>query len=85
MGAAEAAAAARQSAVDDASERLASLTDRQREYAISLINGLTPRQVAETLNVSEHTTTEMMQKVRKKMGSGNPYQLGYLLAQGGLK
>ena len=85
MGAAEAAAAARQSAVNDARESVGSLTARPREIAVMLIKGYSTERIALETGCTNHTVIEHTQRIRAKMDSMTPWQTGYLLALGGLR
>ena len=63
---------------------LESLTSKQRQVAEMLVHGLTAREIAEVLFVSEHTAKTHRYDLYKRLGIKKPGQLGVLLAMAGV-
>jgi DNA-binding NarL/FixJ family response regulator len=51
------------------------LTERQRAVVCLLVNGLSPREIAERLCLSEHTVHEHIRQVCERLGVHNRAQL----------
>jgi predicted ATPase/DNA-binding SARP family transcriptional activator/DNA-binding CsgD family transcriptional regulator len=60
------------------------LTRREEELAILVAGGLTNRQIATELSISEHTVATHVARIRKKLGLQSRSQIGYWLTQQGL-
>ena len=64
----------------DASARLSTLTDREREIMQLLAAGDSTKQIAQGLSISPKTVDHHRAKVLEKMNVDNPTQLARLLA-----
>jgi non-specific serine/threonine protein kinase len=60
---------------------LANLTRREREVANLVARGLTNRQIATDLSVSEHTAATHVSRILKKLGLRSRAQIGSWLTQ----
>ncbi|MDP3062091.1 MAG: LuxR C-terminal-related transcriptional regulator [Chloroflexota bacterium] len=60
------------------------LSQRQEEVLTSLARGLTERQIASVLGVSEKTVQSHVARMRERLGASSTFQLGVLLGRGGL-
>lgn len=63
---------------------LASLTPRENEILQMLSRGLSNRQIAETLYVSEHTVRTHIQNLRSKLNVRSKFQAAVLAMQAGI-
>jgi DNA-binding NarL/FixJ family response regulator len=61
---------------------LDNLTRRQREVADLVARGLTNRQIAAELSISEHTVATHVSKIMKKLGLSSRSQLAAWVAEG---
>lgn len=59
------------------SKRLASLSAREREVVTWLIEGLTNREIAEKLSISQHTVKNYIFKIYEKLGVSNRVELAF--------
>lgn len=75
-------AAARRSSVaaDDIEQRLAALTDREREVRGQILSGLTSKEIARVLGVSPRTVDAHRKNLLRKLGIGNVKELMLRLA-----
>ncbi|HYQ73334.1 MAG TPA: response regulator [Gammaproteobacteria bacterium] len=75
-------AAARQSSsvTDDIEQRLAGLTDREREVLGHILSGLTSKEIARELKVSPRTVDTHRKNLLRKLGAGNVKELMLRLA-----
>jgi non-specific serine/threonine protein kinase len=64
-------------------ETPAALTRREQEIAVLVARGLTNRQIASKLSISEHTATTHVAKILKKLGLQSRAQIGSWLAEQG--
>lgn len=60
------------------------LTERQRTVALLLAEGLTYRQVAARLHLSQHTVHEHVRHIYERAGCATRSQLVLFLVRGGL-
>ncbi|PYY21126.1 MAG: hypothetical protein DMG62_20070 [Acidobacteria bacterium] len=60
-------------------ESLSVLSKREREVAESIVEGLTNREVAERLGISQHTVKNYVFKIFEKLGASNRVELAVLL------
>jgi len=60
-------------------ESLSLLSKREREVADSIVEGLTNREVAERLGISQHTVKNYVFKIFDKLGASNRVELAVLL------
>jgi non-specific serine/threonine protein kinase len=58
---------------------LSELSRREREVASLVARGLTNRQVAQELSISERTAANHVAKILRKLGLGSRAQIGALL------
>lgn len=65
-------------------EALDDLTERQREVACWLMDGLPEHEIAERLFVSEHTIHEHARHIYARLGCHNRAQLTRLLLRSGV-
>jgi len=70
----------KQALAGDAAQRVATLTDREREIMQLLAAGDTTKQIAQGLSISPKTVDHHRAKVLEKMNVDNPTQLARLLA-----
>ena len=75
-------AAARRSSVaaDDIEQRLAALTDREREVFGQILSGLTSKEIARVLEVSPRTVDAHRKNLLRKLGIGSVKELMLRLA-----
>jgi len=75
-------AAARRSSVaaDDIEQRLAALTDREREVLGQILSGLTSKEIARVLEVSPRTVDAHRKNLLRKLGIGSVKELMLRLA-----
>lgn len=75
-------AAARRSSVaaDDIEQRLAALTDREREVRGQILSGLTSKEIARVLGISPRTVDAHRKNLLRKLGIGNVKELMLRLA-----
>jgi two-component system response regulator DctR len=75
-------AAARRSSVaaDDIEQRLAALTDREREVRGQILSGLTSKEIARVLGVSPRTVDAHRKNLLRKLRIGNVKELMLRLA-----
>jgi non-specific serine/threonine protein kinase len=64
-----------------ASTQAASLTRREEEVVALVARGLTNRQIAAELSISEHTAATHVAKILKKLGLRSRTQIGSRLAE----
>jgi len=62
----------------------AALTPREEEVAVLVSRGLTNRQVASELSISEHTVATHIAKILKKLGLSSRSRLSAWVAERGL-
>jgi FixJ family two-component response regulator len=75
------AAARRSSGVtDDIGQRLANLTDREREVLGHILSGMTSKEIARELKVSPRTVDTHRKNLLRKLGAGNVKELMLRLA-----
>jgi two-component system nitrate/nitrite response regulator NarL len=63
--------------------RLSLLSKRERDVVRCLVEGLTNRQIAETLGISQHTVKNYMFKIFEKLGMSNRVELVFHVLTGG--
>jgi non-specific serine/threonine protein kinase len=63
-------------------EPLSSLTDREREVATLVARGLTNRQVAQELAISERTAENHVAKILRKLGLSSRIQIASWATEG---
>ena len=68
----------------DAQARVAELTEREREYAVQVLDGSTDAQIAARLFVAETTVKSTLLSVRTKLGARNRIHLAATLAYAGV-
>jgi len=68
----------------DAAQRLAVLTDKEREVLVALGGGLTNTEIAATLYMSEATVKTHISRILAKLGFNNRVQAAILAHQAGL-
>lgn len=64
------------------SKRLTPLSVREREVVRCLVEGLTNREIAETLGISQHTVKNYMFKIFDKLGVSNRVELVFQVLSG---
>jgi len=62
----------------------AELTPREEEVAVLVSRGLTNRQIASELSISEHTVATHMAKILKRLGLSSRSRLSAWVAERGL-
>jgi DNA-binding NarL/FixJ family response regulator len=67
-----------------ADERTEGLTAREKEVAIQVSRGLTNRQIASELFISEHTAATHVRRILKKLGLKSRAQVGSWVTEHGL-
>ena len=60
------------------------LTRREKEIAVTVARGLTNRQIASELVISEHTAATHVAKILKKLGLNSRFQLAAWVTEQGL-
>jgi DNA-binding CsgD family transcriptional regulator len=65
-------------------EGSAALTPREEEVAVLVSHGLTNRQIASELSISEHTVATHIAKIRRRLGLSSRSRLSAWVAQRGL-
>lgn len=67
-----------------AKEKLAMLTDREREFAVALMSGASDAELAATFFVAETTVKSALTSIKNKWGIRNRTQLAVIVAQAGV-
>jgi Response regulator containing a CheY-like receiver domain and an HTH DNA-binding domain len=67
-----------------AQQRLAMLTDREREFAVALMSGASDAELAATFFVAETTVKSALTSIKTKWGIRNRTQLAVVVAQSGV-
>ena len=62
-------------------DEVPTLTRREREVALLVARGLTNRQIAQELSISERTAANHVAKILKKLGLGSRTQIGALVVE----
>ncbi|MBH0779266.1 response regulator transcription factor [Nocardia bovistercoris] len=81
MGALPARRSARAAGSDAARPEISDLTDREREIAVLVGRGLTNRQVARQVGLTDHTVNFHLRKVYRKLEISSRAQLGQIIAR----
>lgn len=59
--------------------KINNLSKREKEIALLIINGLQTIQIADQLNISEHTVTTHRKNIMRKLGAHNSIQLAKMI------
>jgi DNA-binding NarL/FixJ family response regulator len=68
----------------DALEKMAAITDREREIALALVSGASDAQLAEEFFLAESTVKSVLGSVKTKWGVKNRTQIAVIVARSGL-